>query len=307
MKKALILVALLLAVFVGEMLMFENDTKAKDTNPYIAVTNFAIYEIANTIAGNHIEVKKLVPFGVETHTYIPSVKVIAELSKAELFVFNGLGMEPWIKTEYPNQMDMSKFVKLKHSAEEDEDHEHGHEGHEHAHEDEDPHYWLDIQNMILMTEALTKELKKHFPQYEQEFADNSKVYIEKLKALELEYSKVLEHCSRREIVVNHNAFAYLGERYAFDSHSITGLSPDEQASAKKMKEITDLLSREKFSTIFFESFVSPKLAQTIAKETGVKLESLQPLANVTQEEAKKGYVGLMRENLYKLAAAMECE
>lgn len=304
MKKALILVALLLALFIGEMLMFENNTKAKEAHPYIAVTNFAIYEIASTLAGNHIEVKKLVPFGVETHTYIPSVKVIAELSKAELFVFNGLGMEPWIKTEYPNQMDLSKFVKLKSAAEEEEE---GHEGHEHGHEDADPHYWLDIQNMVLMTEALTKELNKHFPQYEQEFADNSKVYIEKLKALEAEYSKVLENCSHREIVVNHNAFAYLGERYRFDSHSITGLSPDEQASAKKMKEITDLLSREKFNTIFFESFVSPKLAQTIAKETGVKVKSLQPLANVTQEEAKKGYIGLMRENLYKLAAAMECE
>jgi zinc transport system substrate-binding protein len=74
-----------------------------------------------------------------------------------------------------------------------------------------------------------------------------------------------------------------------------------------MKEITDLLNHEKFNTIFFESFVSPKLAQTIAKETGVQVESLQPLANVTQEEAKKGYIALMRENLHKLSAAMECE
>jgi zinc transport system substrate-binding protein len=305
MKKALILVALLLVLFIGEMLMFENDAKDKEANPYIAVTNFAIYEIINTIAGNHIEVKKLVPFGVETHTYIPSVKTIAELSRAELFAFNGLGMEPWIKKEYPNQMNMSKFVKLRSEGEEEE-HE-GHEGHDHGDEDADPHYWLDIENMILMTRALTKELSKHFPQHEQEFENNSKSYINALTTLGLEYSNGLKNCARREIVVNHNAFAYLGERYGFDSHSITGLSPDEQASAKKMKEITDLLSQEKFNTIFFESFVSPKLAQTIAKETGVKVESLQPLANVTQEEAKKGYIALMRENLRKLSAAMECE
>ena len=301
MKKALILVALLLVLFIGEMLMFENDAKDKEANPYIAVTNFAIYEIINTIAGNHIEVKKLVPFGVETHTYIPSVKTIAELSRAELFAFNGLGMEPWIKKEYPNQMDMSKFVKLRSPGEEE------HEGHDHGDEDADPHYWLDIQNMILMTKALTKKLSMHFPQHEREFDNNSKLYIDALKALDLEYAKALESCVHREIVVNHNAFAYLGERYKFDSHSITGLSPDEQASAKKMKEIADLLSQEKFNTIFFESFVSPKLAQTIAKETGIKVESLQPLANVTQEEAKKGYISLMRENLRKLAAAMECK
>jgi zinc transport system substrate-binding protein len=277
MKKALILVALLLALFVGEMLIFETKTKAQETNPYIAVTNFAIYEIVNTIAGKQIEVKKLVPFGVETHTYIPSVKIIGELSKAELFVFNGLGIEPWIKKEYPNQMNMSKFVNLK--KVEEEGHE-CHEGHDHSHEEADPHYWLDIENMILMTEALTQALSKHFPQYEKEFVSNSKSYIDALKSLDLEYSEALKSCAHREIVVNHNAFAYLGERYRFESHSITGLSPDEQASAKKMKEITDLLNHEKFNTIFFESFVSPKLAQTIAKETGVQVESLQPLANV---------------------------
>jgi len=304
MKKALILVALLLAVFIGEMLMFENNAKTKEGTPYIAVTNFAIYEIANTIAGQQIEVKKLVPFGVETHSYIPSVKTIAELSKAELFVFNGLGMEPWVKKEYPNQMDMSKFVKLRSASE--EEHE-CHEGHDHGDEEADPHYWLDIDNMILMTEALTVELSKHFPQHAQEFSNHSKLYIAKLKTLSSEYSEELKNCAHREIVVNHNAFGYLGERYGFDSHSITGLSPDEQASAKKMKEITDLLSEEKFNTIFFESFVSPKLAQTIGKETGVKVESLQPLANVTQEEAKKGYIALMRDNLHKLSAAMECE
>ncbi len=304
MKKALILVALLLAVFIGEMFMFENNTKTQDANPYIAVTNFAVYEIAKTVAGKKVEVKKLVPFGVEAHTYIPSVKTIAEISKAELFIFNGLGMEPWIKKEYPNQVNMSKFVNLKRACE--EEHE-GHEGHDHGDEEADPHYWLDIENMILMTEAVTRELGKHFPQHEQEFAENSKLYIAALKSLELEYSNALKTCAHREIVVNHNAFAYLGERYKFDSHSITGLSPDEQASAKKMKDITDLLSREKFNTIFFESFVSPKLAQTIAKETGVRIESLQPLANVTEEEAKRGYIGLMRENLHKLSVAMECE
>lgn len=304
MKKALILVALLFVVFIGEILMFENKIKTQEEDPYIAVTNFAIYEIVNIIAGKEIKVKKLVPFGVEAHTYMPSVKTRAAISNAELFVFNGLGIEPWVKTEYPNQMNMSKFVKLK-RADEEEHESHG--GHDHGDEEADPHYWLDIGNMILMTEALTTELSKHFPQNEQEFSKNSRMYIEKLKILELEYTKGLKNCAHREIVVNHNAFAYLGERYKFEVHSITGLSPDEQASAKKMKEITDLLSQEKFNTIFFESFVSPKLAQTIAKETGVKVEPLQPLANVTEEEAKKGYIGLMRENLHKLSSAMECE
>ena len=74
-----------------------------------------------------------------------------------------------------------------------------------------------------------------------------------------------------------------------------------------MKEMTDLVKEENINTIFFESFVSDKLAQGISKETGAKVESLQPLANVTEEEAKKGYILIMQENLKKLSYAMECE
>lgn len=305
MKKALIFLALLLAVFIGEMLMFENNSKTHEEEAYIAVSNFALYEIAEKIVNKKIEIKKLVPFGVEAHTYIPSVKTIKDLTKAKLFVFNGLGLEPWVKKEYPNQMNMSKLVHL--HLNDKSEHEEEDEGHSHDDEEADPHYWLDIENMILMTEALREKLAKLYPQYAAEFNQNSKIYINELRELDAEYSKTLLRCARREIVVNHNAFAYLGARYDFSSHSITGLSPDEQASAKRMKEIADLLKEEKFNVIFFESFVSPSLAQTISNETGVRAESLQPLANVTEDEAKKGYIVLMKENLQKLSAAMECE
>jgi zinc transport system substrate-binding protein len=74
-----------------------------------------------------------------------------------------------------------------------------------------------------------------------------------------------------------------------------------------MREVTDLVKEEDIKIIFFESFVSDKIAQTISKETGASVQSLQPLANVTEDEAKKGYILIMQENLRKLSAAMECE
>ena len=300
MKKALILVVLLLAVFIGELLIFEN--KTPDQNPYIAVTSFALYDISNHVAGGKIEIKKLVPFGVEMHTYMPSAKTMSELSKAKIFIFNGLGVEPWIKKEYPNQLDMSKFVKLQEA--------HGEECVEddHHHEDEaDPHYWLDIDNMILMTKAIALNLSQTFPEHKTSFEANAKAYIIELKKLDKEYVDALRGCKHQEIVVNHNAFGYLGHRYGFSSHSVTGLSPDEQVSAKKMREITDLVKSEDIKVVFFESFVSPEVAQTISNETGAKAQSLQPLANVNRDEEAKGYIGLMRDNLQKLKTAMECK
>ena len=299
MKKALILVALVLSIFVG--LLFVSNDKQEE-KPYIAVTNFALYEICSQIVKGKVEVKNLIPFGAEVHSYMPSVKTMTLISKAKLFVINGLSMEPWIKKEYSNEMDMSKFVHLKGACD-----EHAHEGHAHAKEDFDPHYWLDLVNMQKMTEALTKKLSELFPSNAQLFSTNAKVYIEKLKALDLQYKKSLKVCTQREIVVNHNAFAYLGSRYDFHTHAVTGLSSDEQVSAKKMKEIVDLVKDENIKTIFFESFVSDKVALTIAKETGAEVSSLQPLANVTEEEAKIGYISLMQDNLEKLSKAMQCQ
>ncbi len=300
MKKALILVVLLLAVFIGELLIFEDKTPTQ--NPYVAVTSFSLYTISEHISGGKIEIKKLVPFGVEMHTYMPSAKTMSELSGAELFIFNGLGIEPWVKKEYSNQLDMSKFVKLEEAGED----EHEEDGHHHDSE-ADPHYWLDIDNMILMTKVITQKFTESFPEHKTLFDTNAKTYISELKNLDKEYVDALKSCKHKEIVVNHNAFGYLGHRYGFSSHSVTGLSPDEQVSAKKMKEITDLVNDEDIQVVFFESFVSPEVAQTIANETGAKAESLQPLANVNKNEETKGYIGLMRDNLQKLKIAMECK
>ncbi len=305
MKKALILVALLLAVFIGDMLMFENNTNAEEKRPFVCVTSFPLYEISTKLLENKVEVVKLIPFGVETHTYMPSVKTMSTILKAELFIYNGLGIEPWIKKEYENALDMSAFVRLnEHNTQCDK-----HEDHDEHHHDEnmDPHYWLDINNMIKMTDILQNRLSGIFPEHKGLLEENAKRYIAELKKLDNEYKKRLGSCKRKEIVVNHDAFGYLASAYGFSTHSVTGLSPDEQVSAKKMKEITDLVKEEDIKVIFFESFVSDKTALTISKETGVSAQSLQPLANVTQEEAKKGYIRIMQENLNKFSTAMECE
>ncbi len=307
MKKALILVAVLLLIFIGEMFIVKQKALVKEEKPYIAVTNFTLYDIAKHIVAEEIEVKKLIPFGVEAHTYMPSVKTMADISNAKLFIFNGLGIEPWIKKEYANQLDMSKHVKLRESqGERCEDH--AEPMHEHHHEEKiDPHYWLDIDNMVLMTQTILVEVSKHFPIHKVLFEKNAKEYISALKRLDQEYLEALGNCRQKEIVVNHNAFGYLGAKYGFSSHSITGLSPDEQASAKKMKEITELVKEEDIKIVFFESFVSPEVSKAISNETGAKVQSLQPLANVNREEEVKGYLGVMRENLDKLKIAMRCQ
>ena len=306
MKKALIFLVLLIAVFLGEVLIYDKNSHPEEVKPFIAVTSFPLYEICTHLLEDKIEVKKLIPFGVETHAYTPSVKTMTQVNNAELFVYNGLGMETWITQTYDNALDMSQFVKLN-AVEQDAHCNHEKDEHEHSHGESDPHYWLDTENMIRMTLVLAQKLEKRFPELKETIEKNEVVYIDTLKTLNTQYEQRLKTCKFREIVVNHNAFGYLAHKYDFHTHFLTGLSPDEQVSAKKMTELASFVKEESIKTIFFESFVSPKMAETLSKETGAKVESLQPLANVTQEESKKGYVFIMQENLEKISNAMECE
>ncbi len=166
MKKALVLVVLLLAVFIGAMLMNDKSTPLQKQEEYISVTSFSLFEISNKLIGEHIKINKLIPYGLETHSYIPSVKTMTEISKSKFFIYNGLGIEPWIKKEYDNAIDMSQFMELHETGDTDEDHaDHEEDDHHHGDEGFDPHYWLDIENMIRMTSVLSEKFGTSFPEH----------------------------------------------------------------------------------------------------------------------------------------------
>jgi zinc transport system substrate-binding protein len=109
--------------------------------------------------------------------------------------------------------------------------------------------------------------------------------------------------------VEHNAFSYLANKYNFNVSSISGLSPDAQPSAQVMENVLNIVKEKKINTIFFESFASDKVVKTLAHDAHVEVDMLQPLENITQDEAKKGvtYESLMLENLTKIAKSRECQ
>jgi zinc transport system substrate-binding protein len=303
-RKALLLIGVILVVLFIFFLVNGQQGPTKKLKPFVAVSSFPLYEIATRLSAGEIEVRLLMPFGVDTHTFMPSVKTMQTMMEADLVFYNGLGLEPWMSEVKEHGVNMSQFVQILHPAH--EEHEEKHE-HHHHHEDGDPHYWLDSDNMIQMTQVISSKLIAMYPDLKQKIESEVLEYTKALQDLDGLYRTQLSHCQRDEIVLNHNAFVYLAHRYGFHTHTLRGLSSDEQVSAKKMREMTDLIREEDMKVIFYESFVSPKVAQTIANETGIELMSLHPLANVSEAEAAKGYTPLMKENLKKLVYAMECQ
>ena len=285
----------------------------------VTTTIYPLYSIVKEVGGNKIKLNNIIPFGVEAHGFDPTPTDMAKLSKSDIFITSSDDMEPWkdkiVKSlNIENKVfDMSEHVKLKEIQEEDNHHEHEKKEHNHKHEHEhagfDPHYWVSLNNYILMTETITKLFIEKDSINKDFYIQNSNNYLIKVKALKEKYDLSMANCTNKKILVNHDAFAYFADDYGVTQHSISGMSPEDKPSAKQISELIDLVKNEKINTVFFEEFASPKVAQTIAKAANVKIDTLRPAENISKEENKKGYgyLQIMEENLEKLKFAMDCK
>ncbi len=310
MKTVSILLVLILGAFVYYNLQKtpkKEPLEHNNSKPLIALSSYALYDIAKNIAGESMNIFCMLPYGVDVHSFEPTPKMIANVAEAKLVVYSGAGLQPWTHSfeDQKNGLDMSRYVKLLDATE-----EHETDGHHHHHEsDFDPHYWLDIENMILATNILKDKFIRILPQNQDMYEENAREYIIKLQEIDRLYKAKLSTCKVDSIVVEHNAFSYLAAKYDFDVHSISGLSPDAQPSAQVMQNILTIVKEKKINTLFFESLSNDKMIKTIANDAHVGVEMLQPLENITQEEAANGatYESLMLENLEKIAKSRECQ
>jgi len=299
MKKIFYFILLLVILFTG----CSQDSSKKAQKPHVVVTTFAIYDVAKYIADKEIEVSMLIPFGKEVHSFEPTPKEIIKLKKAAYFFYNGAGLEPWAE-KFANGskgIDLSRYVTLKKSQ-----HHHAH----HQHGAVDPHYWLDFNNMQKIADTIAKYYIKLLPQKKELFLKKAKEYKAMLEDLDRQYRHVLNStCKKKEIFVNHNAYSYLASLYGFEVDSLVGLSPEAQPSPKTIEETIKQIKKEGVKTVFCESFENKNILESVARDTGVKMQILKPLANITADDAKKGvtYKSLMLENLQKIANALECD
>ncbi len=304
-----IIFVLIVLLFILQMVVSSKDEEMLPSKPIVAVSTFALYDITQHIAGDSVEIVNLLPFGVDAHSFEPTPKLMAALEKSSLVIYSGAGLEPWTKGFHFHSkvINMSKNVKLRELKSNEYD-LHGHHDEQCAHNSIDPHYWLDLKNMKIATELITEELIRISPLQEALYKKNRDKYIKMLIDLDQDYQDSLYSCRHDTIITNHNAFSYLAARYSFHVEALSGLSPDTQPSAKEIKRIMQHIKEENVSVIFFESFVSDRVMKSIARDLGVRVDVLQPLGNITADEAHKHltYEYIMRDNLVKLHKALEC-
>jgi zinc transport system substrate-binding protein len=126
--------------------------------------------------------------------------------------------------------------------------------------------------------------------------------------LDGDYRRGLAHCDRRDFVTSHAAFGYLAARYHLRQIPITGVDPESEPSPKRLANLIALVRSEHVTTVFFERLVSPRLAETVARDAGARAAVLDPIEGLTPSEQDRGadYLSLMRRNLRELRRALGC-
>jgi zinc transport system substrate-binding protein len=250
----------------------------------VAAAFYPLAYAAQEIGKPDVSVENLTPPGAEPHDLEVTPGDIRVLERADLVLLLGRGFQPSLERAAgsgPKVLRLLDTPGLRRFS------------------DDDPHVWLDPLRYARIAEAITERLQR---------IDEGRVFAARLRSLHEELRSGLKRCARREIVTSHEAFRYLGERYGLAQVAISGLSPEAEPSPARLKRVIDTIRRTGATTVFFETLVSARLAETVARETGARTAVLNPIEGLTESERRSGkdYFDLMRENLASLRKGLGC-
>ena len=239
---------------------------------------------ASQIGGASVDVENLTPPGAEPHDLEVSPQDVADLRSADLVLLLGRGFQPQLEDAAGSGSNVLFLLDTPGLS---------------VHANGDPHVWLDPVRYSPIVGGIAEALGTPAA---------GRALQERLRQLNVEFRIGLAHCRRHEIVTSHEAFGYLAERYGLEQVAITGLSPEAEPEPGKLQDVVDLVREHGVKTIYFETLVSPRIAETVARETGAKTAVLDPIEGLTTKEASAGaeYFSLMRKNLTALREGLGC-
>ncbi|MFJ8690155.1 metal ABC transporter substrate-binding protein [Micromonospora wenchangensis] len=264
--------------------------------------------VAERVGGDAVTVTNLAKPGAEPHDLELNPRQVGQVSEAEL-VFYLKGFQPAVdeavaQNAADRAFDVTTVAPLRDATAGGHEHE-GEDGHEEESGGKDPHLWLDPTRLAAVADKLAERLGAVDPDRAADYTGRARTLRGELEKLDAEYTAGLKTCQRREIVVSHAAFGYLTERYQLEQIGLTGLTPDTEPAPQRLAEVAREARAHGATTIFFETLVSPKVAETIAAEVGAKTAVLDPIEGLSADGGGD-YLSVMRTNLTTLRTALGC-
>ncbi|WP_406198391.1 zinc ABC transporter substrate-binding protein [Kitasatospora sp. NBC_01560] len=283
------------------------DSSAQGSNGKLdVVASFYPMEfLAAQIGGEHVKITDLTAAGVEPHDLELTAKQVASVHKAGAVVYLK-GLQPTVDKAVADSgtkhvIDATAASPLvDHHL--DEGHAEG-DGHDHDKAAGDPHLWLDPTRYAAVARSVGAGFAAADPAHADDYRKNTDDLVGRLTALDEEFKAGLKDAGTRTFVTSHAAFGYLAEHYGLTQVAINGVDPESEPTPARLADVQKAAKENGVTTIFFETLVSPKLAETVAKDLGLKTAVLDPLEGV-KDPAKNDYLTVMRQNLANLRAAL---
>jgi zinc transport system substrate-binding protein len=269
-------------------------------HPSVVAAFYPLLYVASAVGGAEVSVTSLTPPGAEPHDLELTTDQVRRIADADLVVYLR-GFQPQVDETIDQQAVDSAFDTAGVEALRDGEDDHG-DGDAGG---KDLHVWLDPIRLATIADRLADRLAKVDPDGAAGYRTRAADLRTGLEGLDREYADALGRCDRREIVTSHAAFGYLAERYDLRQIAISGLSPEAEPSPQRLADVARQAREHHVRTIFFETLVSPKVAETLAREVGARAEVLDPIEGLAPG-ATGDYVTVMRDNLARLRTALGC-
>ena len=280
----------------------------------VAVATFSILaDLTQRVAGDHAQVLALVGPNGDAHVFEPGPKESAELAEADLLIANGLGFEPWLQrledaSGFKGKVIVASDTVAPLAAEEEHEGEEHVEEEGHHHEGVDPHAFQDLANAQIYVANIAKGLSEAAPDHAADFKANADKLIAEIAALDqqlkADFGAIPQE--KRRVLTSHDAFHYFGRAYGIAFVSVQGLSTEAEPTAADLVKVVRQARDGHLSAIFLENMSDPRLAETVAQETGLRVgEELYADALSEADGPAPDYLSLVRHNARKLLAGMQ--
>jgi zinc transport system substrate-binding protein len=260
----------------------------------IVASFYPILEFVKQVGGDRVNVTSLIPVGVESHDFEPTIQQIQNAESADIVFFNGLGFESASlnKINNDNLIDTSIAVKITKTG-----------------NAIDPHIWLDPITVKNQVSNIENALIKRDPTNKEYYQNNAANFTRALDSLDAHIRSTLQNCDKKDFIAFHDAFSYFANRYGLNQHAIQGVSPEGEVLPQRIQEIVELARVLGINFVYSEELVDLRFADVIAQEIpNGRVLILSPIEGIEDKEqaAGIGYLDKMQENIANLKIGLEC-
>ena len=264
----------------------------------IVATTLPVYEFTQRICqGTGLTVSRLITEDVSClHDYTLKVSQMQAIEKARVIIISGAGLEDFLADVIGNNsriLDASSGIELLCSTHADHDHGHDHQ------EEYDPHIWLSVANAEQMANNIYQHLCKLYPQFQATFENNMSSLDAELSQLDTYASETLSNLPNKELITFHNGFGYLADAYGLKIVHALEEESGAEASAQELIELIQIVQEHNLTAIFTETNGSTSAAETISRETGI------PIYSLDMAMSADSYFEAMYDNINTLKEALQ--